>query len=192
MDTMKLHRIVALGLALALFAGVAVAEKKASTVKSGPQVGEELAGPFHPLNVTGEAAGEKKCLYCANGNNPVAMIFAREATPEVAKLLKKLDACTAKHTDCKMGSFAVFCSDSEGLEGKLKEMAKEQGLKKLILSIDNPAGPKGYNVSKDADVTVVLYTKHTAKANFAFKKGQMKDKDIDTIVSSVAKILPKE
>jgi hypothetical protein len=190
MDTMKLHRIVVLALAVALFAGVAIAEKKASKLVSGPQAGEELAGPFHPLNVTGEAAGEKKCLYCANGNNPVAMVFAREVTPEVAKLLKKLDTCTAKNGDCKMGAFAVFCSDSEGLESKLKTMAKEKELKKLILSIDNPAGPKGYNVAKDADVTVVLYVKHTAKANFAFKKGQLKDKDIDAIVASVPKILP--
>ena len=30
--------------------------------KSGPQVGEKLAGPFHPLNVTGKKAGEKHCL----------------------------------------------------------------------------------------------------------------------------------
>jgi len=189
---MNLHRIVALGLALALFVGVAVAEKKPGTLTSGPQVGEDLAGPFHPLNVTGSAAGKKNCLYCSNGANPVAMVFAREATPEVAKLLKKLDSCTAKHTDCKMGSFAVFCSDSEGLKSKLEKMAKDQDLKKLVLSIDNPAGPEGYNVSKDAEVTVILYTKRNAKANFAFKKGAMKDKDIDAIVAGVSKILPKE
>jgi hypothetical protein len=191
MDTMNLHRIVVLGLALALFAGVAVAEKKAK-LTSGPQVGEDLPGPFHPLNVTGKAAGKKNCLFCSNGDNPVAMVFAREATPEVAKLLKKLDTCTGKHSDCKMGSFAVFCSDSESLKDNLEKMAKDSELKKLVLSIDNPAGPEGYNVSKDAEVTVILYSKRNAKANFAFKKGELKDKDIDTIVSSVSKILPKE
>ena len=30
--------------------------------KSGPQVGQSLAGPFHPLNVTGAKAGNKHCL----------------------------------------------------------------------------------------------------------------------------------
>ena len=49
---MKMYSIVALGLAFALFAGLAAAETKAS-VNSGPQAGEELAGPFHPLNVNG-------------------------------------------------------------------------------------------------------------------------------------------
>ena len=51
-----------------------------------------------------------------------------------------------------------------------------------MLSIDNPAGPKGYKVSRDADVTVVLYTQHTVKANYAFGKGELKDKDIEKIV----------
>ena len=32
---------------------------------------------------------------------------------------------------------------------------------------------------KDADVTVVLYNQHKVKANYAFKKGELKDKDID-------------
>ena len=31
-------------------------------LKSGPAVGEKLAGPFHPLNATGAKAGEKHCL----------------------------------------------------------------------------------------------------------------------------------
>jgi len=165
---MKTHSIVALGLALGLFVGVAVSEEKAS-VKTGPQDGEKLAGPFHPLNVNGSKAGEKNCLYCSNGLNPVAMIFAREPSAELTSLIKKLDACCAKNKDAKLGSFVVFCSDSAGLESKLKTVAKDADLKNVVLSIDNPAGPEDYKVAKDADVTVVLYVKRTAKANFAFK-----------------------
>jgi hypothetical protein len=59
-----------------------------------------------------------------------------------------------------------------------------------VLSIDNPAGPLKYNVSRDADVTVVLYTDRTVKANYAFKKGTLKDEDIDQILADVKKILP--
>jgi hypothetical protein len=29
--------------------------------KSGPQAGERIPGPFNPLNVTGEDAGQKRC-----------------------------------------------------------------------------------------------------------------------------------
>jgi hypothetical protein len=183
----KTHSIIALALAALLFAGVSYAEKASLT--SGPQVGEELGGPFHPLNVNGAAAGKKHCLYCENGANPVAMVFARECSPELTKLIKKLDACCEKNADAKLGSFVVFCSNAEGLEDKLKGIAKDADLKKVVLSIDNPAGPEKYNVSRDADVTVVLYTNRTVKANFAFKKGEMKDKDVDSIMSSVPKII---
>src|SRR5438132_920332 len=89
------------------------------TLKSGPQVGEDVPGPFHPLNVTGSAKGKKNCLYCANGPSPVAVVFAREVTPEVAKLIKKLDAATVANKGKSMGSYAVFCNDSEELQTKL-------------------------------------------------------------------------
>ena len=162
----------------------------AGELKSGPQVGDEVPGPFHPLNVTGESAGEKACLYCKNGANPVAMIFARECTPEVAKLIKKIDACTAKNAKAKMGSFVVFLSDDSGLEAKLKDMAKKHNIQNCVLSIDNPAGPGKYEVSKTADITVVLYTDHKVKANHAFQKGELNDKAIDAVLADVKKILP--
>lgn len=91
-----------------------------------------------------------------------------------------------------MSSFVVFCNSDEALEGQLKQLAKDKELKNVVLSIDNPAGPEGYKVAKDADVTVVLYVDRTVKANYAFKKGGLKDKDIETIVTKgVPAILPK-
>jgi hypothetical protein len=186
---MKLHRIIGMSLASALLVSAVFA---AETVKSGPQLDEDVPGPFHPFNVTGSAAGKKNCLYCQNGSNPVAVVFAREATPEVAKLIKKLDQCTAKNSDCRMGSYVVFLSDKEGLDKDLKEMADKAELKKIVLSIDNPAGPQEYKISKDAEVTVLLYTKHIVKANHAFKKGELKDKDIEAIVKELPKILPEK
>jgi hypothetical protein len=175
-----------LGLVL-LFSGVIAAEK----IKSGPQAGEEVPGPFHPVNVTGPNAGEKFCLYCQNGTNPVAMIFAREISPPLVKLIKQIDKATAKHEDEKMGSFVVFLSDSADLEKKLKDIADKEGIKHTILAVDNPAGPQAYKIAKDADVTVVLYTNHKVKANYSFAKRELKDKDINTIVASVSKILPR-
>lgn len=165
--------------------GVYAAEKLAS----GPQVGQEVPGPFHPLNVTGESAGQKACLYCKNGSNPVAMVFAREVSDPLTKLIKKIDAATLKNKDAKMGSFVVFLSDSEDLGKTLKDIADKEKIETCVLSIDNPAGPKGYKVAKDADVTVVFYADRKVKANYAFAKGELKDKDVEEIVSSVSKIL---
>ncbi len=120
------------------------------------------------------------------------MVFAREISDPLTSLVKKIDAATAKNSDCSMGSFVVFLSDDEGLEKKLKELAKKDKIEHTVLTIDNPAGPRGYGVAKDADVTVVLYTKRTVKANYAFKKGELKEADVDKIVGDVSKILPQK
>ena len=120
------------------------------------------------------------------------MIFARQISDPLTSLVKKIDAATAKNAACRMGSFVVFCSDEEGLESQLKDMAKKEKIRKLILTIDNKAGPKAYKIAKDADVTVVLYVNRQVKANYAFKKGAMKAKDVDKIVADIKKILPEK
>jgi hypothetical protein len=78
------------------------------------------------------------------------------------------------------------------LRSRVLEIAAKTGIKECVLSIDNSAGPEGYKVSKDAEITVVLYTKQMVKANYAFKKGELKDKDIEQIVGDIPKILPAE
>ncbi len=120
------------------------------------------------------------------------MIFAREISDNLGSLLKKIDDATVENKDCRMGSFVVFCSDDEGLEKKLKDLASKEKLKKIVLTIDNPSGPTKYKVAKDADVTVVLYNKRKVEANYAFKKGELKSEDVDKIVADVSKILPSK
>ncbi len=71
------RRLFVFGLTFALVASTALA---AETLKSGPQVGEDVPGPFHPLNINGAKAGQKNCLFCENGSNPVAMVFARDVS----------------------------------------------------------------------------------------------------------------
>ena len=119
------------------------------------------------------------------------MIFAREVSDSLTSLVKKIDAETAKNSKAKMGSFVVFLTDDEKLEDKLKSFAEKEGIKKCVLSIDNPAGPKGYNVSKDADITVVLYNKRQVEANYAFKKGELSSAAIEKILADVPKIIPE-
>ena len=121
----------------------------------------------------------------------MAMIFAREISPTLTSLVKKIDAETEKNKSAKMGSFVVFLSnDEKGMEEKLKSLASKEGIKNTVLAIDNVAGPEGYNIAKDADVTVVLYTKRNVKANHSFRKGELNDSAVSSIVKDVTKILP--
>lgn len=118
------------------------------------------------------------------------MIFAREVSDSLTSLVKKIDAETAKNKSAKMGSFVVFLTDDEKLTDTLKTLATKENIKSLVFSVDNPAGPKGYGVAKDADVTVVLYNKQKVVANHSFKKGELNAKAIETIISEIPQILP--
>ncbi len=164
----------------------------AGELKSGPQAGDKVPGAFHPYNVTGENAGKTACLYCAAGDSPTAVVFARTGDdPMTQKLLKALDAQAVKNAKADMYSFAVFQGDKAKLEPQLKDAAKKAELKKLVLAIEDTEDPipAKYNLNKDADVTVILYVDRVVKANFSFEKGKLTDKDIDTIVKSVSKIV---
>jgi hypothetical protein len=118
------------------------------------------------------------------------MIFAREVSDPLTSLVKKIDAANDKNK--KMNSFVVFLSDKEGLKDQLKSLASKEGLKHTVLALDNPAGPKGYDVAKEADITVVLYTSRTVKSNHAFRKGELNEKAIDKIMADIPKILPEK
>ncbi len=181
------HFVLFVALALVLGLGTALAD---GDLKSGPQVGENARPkPFFPLNVNGPTPDQKQCLVCRNGDNPVAMIFARDVSSPLSTLIKKLDAATAENQTAKMGSFAVFCSDADGLDKKLKSLAETEKLKFFTLAIDNASGPAPYNINKDADVTVVLYNKSKVIANYTFKKGELNETAINKILADVPKIV---
>jgi hypothetical protein len=172
--------VVALG-------GVAVV---AAEPKSGPQAGEKVPGPFHPLNINGEDAGKKACLYCKAGDSPVIAVFARTADDAtLRKLITVVEAETAKNAKAELNSFVVFCSDDEKLKGKLADLAEKAKLKNVVLALDSAEGPEKYNISKDADVTVLLYKDRVVTANYTFGKGKMTEKDVEKITADIAKLV---
>ncbi|HTU21825.1 MAG TPA: hypothetical protein VMG10_27550 [Gemmataceae bacterium] len=164
----------------------------ASSVKSGPQVGEKIPGPFKVLNVTGPEAGKTNCQYCKNGTRPVVVIFAKWITPEVAGLLKKIDAATATNKERGLGSYAVVCFDSPNSDHYFqyfKQVAQELGMQNTILTLYKVGGPEKYRLAPDADVTVLLYNQLTVKANHAFKTGELTAAATDAILADLGKML---
>jgi len=117
------------------------------------------------------------------------MIFAREVSDSLTSLVKKIDAATAENSEKKMGSFVVFLSDDEKLADQLKTLAEKSNLKNTVLAVDNVAGPKNYDVAKDADVTVVLYNKRKIESNYAFRKGELNEKGIQKVLADLPKIV---
>jgi hypothetical protein len=118
------------------------------------------------------------------------VIFAREVTDKLTSLVKKIDAATVKNSGKDMCSFVVVLSDEEGMAKKLAQLAKKEKLKETVLTlIEKKDGPPGYKIAKDADVTILLYKDKTVKANYAFKKGKLTDKDITKVIADLKLIL---
>ncbi len=184
---MNLRTVSTACLALLLVVTVLAAE---NVRESGPKVGEELPGTFVPLNVTGPDAGKTTCIFCEYDDRPVAMVFARGTSEPLTHLIKRLDSATAKHKPSGLGSFVVFLSSEEGLGKQLKQLAEQEKLGHTVLRTFKPEGPKGYNVSKEAEVTVILYTDRVVKAKHVFGKGELKEKDVDAILADLPRILP--
>lgn len=118
------------------------------------------------------------------GNSPIAAVFAREITPGVTSLVKKLEKAAASDSP-KTTAYLVLMTDDDKAESKLKDLAKAEKIDKVLLMIDNPTGPKSLNIAKEADVTVVLYTKKTVKKTLAFEKGKLTDKAADEVAAAV-------
>ena len=117
------------------------------------------------------------------------MVFARELTPQLLSLLKRIDAATAAHGDDSLASCAIFCNDAEALPGQLAQLAKQNNMSHIVLATFPAARSPRYKIAPDADVTVLLYTHGTVKANHSFKKGELTDTSIATILADLPVIL---
>ena len=118
-------------------------------------------------------------------------VFARELTDDLASLVKAIDKKIDENKDQKLSAYLVLLSDDpDADEAKLKAMAEKHGIKNVPLTLfDGTAGPPSYKISKDADVTAMLWRGRKVRANHAFPKGKLDTKGIAAIVKSTAKIL---
>lgn len=177
---------IAFALLAAAIAAPALAEDKAECLALGSKV-----GAFYVTDVTGPAAGEKLCYRCRYGARPVVSIFCREVTPQVAALVKEVDAQVAAHKEAKMAAFVVLLSENpEADAAKLKELAAAQGIQHTPLTtFDGAAGPAGYQIAQDADVTVMMWNESELKVNDMFKKGEFGADKVATVVGKTSTIL---
>lgn len=178
-----------------------------------PQPGSRVPSSFSPLVINGnwkdsegKPVNRHHSVVCRFGLKPVVLVFARDPKDDaVFDLLKKLEAKIDANQDVFLNGCAIFLShddrrqnpdaeakdliksanDLEKLVEDLQERAKAAGLKRVLVGIDNPKGPKGYDIPKKVDVMVVLYHKFRVVASPTFERGGLDDKAITTILEAV-------
>jgi hypothetical protein len=118
----------------------------------------------------------------------VVCVFARKTSEPLASLVKQIDEKIGENG--KLKSFVVIVpKKGDHPADDLKKLAKDASITHVPLTIgESPDGPPDYELSKDADFTVLMWRRHTVKANHAFK-GELTDKDIGVIVSDIPKVL---
>jgi hypothetical protein len=155
-------------------------------LKSGPQVGARLPGPFEPLNLNGPDAGDESCLYCKYGNAPVVMVFATKPGDKLSKLVTELEKAASAATG-EVGACLVVTDTSAPAQKTLKTFADDAKLKATVVAVIDPAKLKDYELSNAAEVTVLVYDKRVVRTNHAFKPGELTDKAISAITADAAK-----
>jgi hypothetical protein len=162
----------------------------------GAMAAEELApgdpvGAFYVKDVTGPAAGTELCYRCRFGNQPVVTIFTREITDELATLIKEVDGLVGQNSDRELAAFVVLLTDdADAQEAMLKAVAEAHGIVNVPLTTFNDAaGPRGYKLTRDAEVTVMMWVDGELAVNDTFNSDDLSEDTIAGVVRNTGKIL---
>jgi hypothetical protein len=171
-------------------------------------VGDQLVHQVCEYLVTGEDAGQDVSLICRYAKRPVVMVFAREIDAPVSRLLKKLDFATGNHQNetlqTRLGSYLVLVCDAKEREAELKSLEENEQIRHtqlalLVINDERLGGNTGSGLHRvqaklgtEAQLTVVLASELRVRASYAYRRGELKDKQIELILSDLAKILPKQ
>jgi hypothetical protein len=172
-----------------------VAADNSPALKSGPQVGEKVP-TFYVRAVTGPLQSKSVCYVCRNGDRPVVMLFVRDVTPELRKLLKGIDELVDAHRAEGLRSFGVFVTrdtNTKELLPAVQTLGFEEKIN-LPLTISAAAGdgPTSHRLHPEAAVTVVLYREQTVAANFSFRDGELTAADVERVLAAVRKLATGE
>lgn|SRR5262245_61875650 len=159
---------------------------------SGTPVGQR-PGPYSFLVATGPQRGQQTCYICEAADKPVALVFARRVSDPLGKLLVKCDAAVAEQPKDAMKSWLTVLGEKTiGLDD-LAKWSKEVGLKNVPVGVfDDPEGPPSYQLSKEAEVTVLLFVNKKVIANFAFRNGELDDAAVARVAESLPKLIAKK
>lgn len=156
---------------------------------SGTPVGKR-PGPYSFLVATGPQRGQQTCYICEqhDGNKPAVVIFARTTSDPAGKLLAKLDAAGIANKDTGFKVWMTLLAEKADLD-TLAKWSQKQGVKSApVGAFEDADGPPSYKLHKDADVTVILFTKQKVIANFAFRAGELDDKAIEKVMKTVPQL----
>lgn len=182
-----MKKVALLGIALVAAVCLMVQAADSECLKEGDAV-----AAFNVKDITGPSAGKSLCYRCQFGNRPVVGVFTRDASDKnLAKLVSEVDKVVEANKDKKMAAFVVVLTeDADKVAPKLEEIAKQNGIKNVPLTIfDGNAGPEEYKITKDSSTTVMTWSEGKVKTNVALAKGELNETKIKALVTDAGNLV---
>src|SRR5262249_19726726 len=163
-------------------------------VLAGARLGHSLCETF----VNGPDAGKQQSLICTLAGHPAVLIYAREIDPPLLNLLKKLDAVAQSGNEQKMKNSCVLLAAKDEDRAWLQALGQREKLEATLLATTPYQEEKRYfaassrqcSLHKDAVVTVIVLQGLTVEASFAFRKGGLRDANVEEIGKAASALLP--
>jgi hypothetical protein len=148
-------------------------------------------GPYSSLVSVGTQRGQSHCFICETEDRPAVIVFARHIDDPLGKLVRGLDKALVDHKAAELRAWVtVLAEDQAALDPKILEWAKQQAVKGVPLSVfEDAGGPPSYKLSRDADVTVLLFVKQKVVRNFAFRAGELNDERVKEVLKAVPEVV---
>jgi hypothetical protein len=148
-------------------------------------------GPYTALVAVGPERGQLHCYICETGDRPAVVVFARELSDGLGKLVTRLDKAVAEHRKAELRAWVTFLADDQpALDPKVVRWGQQHAIRHVPLAVfEDTGGPPSYRLAKEADVTVLLFVKQKVVANFAFRAGELTEARADEVLKSLPQIV---
>ncbi len=160
--------------------------------RSGPQP-KQRPGPYSALVAVGPQRGQQHCFICEAADRPVVIVFARNLSQPLGKLVNKIDKALVEHKASELRAWVTFLADNQpAFDPKVVDWGKKHATGAVPLGVfEDVVGPPAYLLSRDADVTIILSVKQRVVANFAYRAGELNDAAIDLVFKALPRIVKK-
>lgn len=153
----------------------------------------ERPGPYSAVISTGAQRGQSFCYICDNGDRPAVVIFARQLSDPLGKLVKQVEKAVGDNQAAKLNAWVTFLhKDQAALDPKVVEWGKRHAVSAVPLGVfEDEVGPPSYRLHRDADVTIVMFVNRKVVANFAFRANELNDERSAEVMKALPKLLGK-
>jgi hypothetical protein len=157
--------------------------------KSGLQPGQR-PGPYSSVIATGPSRGQSMCFICETADKPAIIVFARQTSDPVGKLVQGIDKALTDYKSADLRAWVTFLSDDQpSTDPQVVRWGQKQGIRQVPLGVfEDAGGPPSYRLAREADVTVVLFVKQHVVSNFAFRAGELTDERIAEVLKAVPQV----